>query len=218
MRNRLFLILLIWFAIFTFVPNIFAQDYTQFSLPEGAKARLGKGGIGEIAYSPDGTRLAVASGIGIWIYDAETDKELDLLTGHTFGVWSVAFSSNGNLLASGSEDNTICLWDAHTGRLLHTLTGHARTIRSVAFSPDGNTLVSGSEDDTIRLWDAHTGRHIRTLTEHTDGVESVAFSPDGQILASGSRDNTICLWDVHTGRHIRTLIGRHRNTVYSVSI
>ena len=61
------------------------QDYTQLSLPEGAKARLGKGWINEIAYSPDGTRLAVAGGIGIWLYDTATYQELALLTGHT--VW-----------------------------------------------------------------------------------------------------------------------------------
>ena len=61
----------------------FAQDYTQRGLPEGAQARLGKGSISEITYSPDGARLAVASSIGIWIYDVRSGEELDLLTGHT---------------------------------------------------------------------------------------------------------------------------------------
>ena len=91
--------------------STFAQDYTQWSLPEGAKARLGKGSGEELAYSPDGTLLAVAGSIGIWIYDAETGEELDLLTGHAGTVYSVAFSPDGNTLATGSRDGTILLWN-----------------------------------------------------------------------------------------------------------
>ena len=69
----------ILFILFTL--NTFAQDYTRLALPEGAKARLGKGSINEIQYSPDGTRLAVASSIGIWLYDTTTYQEVALLTG-----------------------------------------------------------------------------------------------------------------------------------------
>ena len=87
------LILLVLFSV-----NSFAQDYTQLNLPEGAKAQLGKGSINEIQYSPDGTRLAVASGIGIWLYDTSTHREVALLTGHTGGVNSVAFSPDGNTI------------------------------------------------------------------------------------------------------------------------
>ena len=73
--------------------NTFAQDYTQWGLPEGAKARLGKGRIsGNIAYSPDGTRLAVGSSLGIWLYDTTTYQEVALLTGDT-GYGSVAWRS-----------------------------------------------------------------------------------------------------------------------------
>ena len=101
--------LLILFTIL--LPSTFAQDYTQWSLPEGATARLGKGSINEIQYSPDGTRLAVASSIGIWLYDAQTYQEVALLTGHTGWVNSVSFSPDGRTLASGSDDKTIRLWD-----------------------------------------------------------------------------------------------------------
>ena len=199
-----------------YLPNVFAQDYTKWSLPEGAKVRLGKGSISEIAYSPDGTRLAVASSIGIWIYNAETGEEFDLLTGHTSGVNSVAFSSDGNTLASGSRDTTIRLWDINTGRPLRTLTGHTLWVNSVAFSPDGNTLASGSADGTIRLWNSTTGENIVTLEGHTEGVTSVAFSVDGRTLASGSFDDTVRLWNPTTGAHLATFSG-HKGDVNAIA-
>ena len=181
--------LLILLTLFSF--NIFAQDYTQWGLPDGAKMRLGKGWIYEIKYSPDGSRLAVASTIGIWLYDTTTYQEVALLAGHTSEVNSVAFSPDGGTIASGSSDDTIRLWDARTGAHIRTLTGHTSTVYSVAFSPDGTTIASGSgewgsDDNTIRLWDASTGTHIRTLTGHTSTVLSVAFSPEGGTIASGS--------------------------------
>ena len=200
-----------------FTQHIFAQDITQWELPEGAKARLGKGLIsGEIAYSPDGTRLAVAGGIGIWLYDTATHQEVALLTGHTGGVWSVAFSPDGSTLASGSSDNTVRIWNTQTGAHIRTLTGHAGWVFSVAFSPDGDTLASGSLDGTVRLWEVNTGAPIRTLTGHTFRVWSVAFSPDGDTLASGSLDGTVRLWEVNTGAPIRTLTG-HTFRVWSVA-
>ena len=101
----------------------------KLGLPEGAKARFGKGWINEtaysaIAYAPDGARLAVASSVGIWIYDVETGEELDLLVGHKDVVHSVAFSPDGQTLVSGSQDKTLRLWDANTGKHIRTITGH----------------------------------------------------------------------------------------------
>ena len=136
-----------------FSPNTFAQDYTQLGLPEGAKARLGKGTIFEIVYSPDGTRLAVASSSGIWLYDTTTHQEVVLLTGHTSPVTSITFSPDGRTLSSGSRDMTIRLCAGVTGAHQHTLTGHTSWVYSVAFSPDGRTLASGSGDGTTLLWD-----------------------------------------------------------------
>ncbi len=203
-------------VLLSVVGNTAAQDYTTMSLPEGAKSRLGKGWISEITYSPDGTRLAVAGGIGIWIYDAQTGEELDLLTGHTGDVESVSFSPDGRTLASGSWDDTVILWDVNTGEERRTLTGHTGDVESVSFSPDGRTLASGSWDDTVILWDVNTGEERRTLTGHTGDVNTVSFSPDGRTLASGSDDRTVILWDVNTGEERRTLTG-HTGDVNTVS-
>ena len=156
MKNMLCSILITLFIALialTTASSIFAEDYTRWGLPEGAKMRLGKGMISEIKYSPDGTKLAVASTIGIWLYNAQTGEELDLYTGHTDMVSSVSFSSDGNTIASASWDSTLRLWDVDTGEHIHTLSGHTGPVYSVSFSPDGNTIASASWDGTVLLWE-----------------------------------------------------------------
>lgn len=138
------------------------------------------------------------------------------LTGHINGVHSVAFSPDGQILASCGYDGTIKLWHTATGLQLRTLTGHTNQILSVAFSPDGQTIASGSLDGTIKLWQIATGRQLRTLTDHSSVVYRVAFSPNGQTLATG-HEETIKLWHTGTGRQLRTLKGNTTCQVFSVA-
>ena len=209
-------------------PRSMEGDYRTWHLPNDAIMRLGKGAIGRgdraVAYSPDGTRLAVASAIGIWLYDVQTNTEVALLEGHTGGVTSVAFSSDGTMLASGAEDETVKLWVVATHTNIATLRGHTDGVWSVAFSPDGKMIASGSgiprvyfpADNTVKLWDVETNTNIATLEGHEGRVSSVAFSPDGTLLASGSEDDTVKLWDVETNTNIATLEG-HKGKVTSVA-
>ncbi|KAM7190941.1 hypothetical protein V8F33_009174 [Rhypophila sp. PSN 637] len=141
---------------------------------------------------------------------------LQTLEGHSDWVWSVAFSPDGQRLASGSEDQTIKIWDPASSQCLQTLEGHSRRVQSVAFSPDGQRLASGSDDRTIKIWDPASGQCLQTLEGHSHWVQSVAFSPDGQRLASGSVDQTIKIWDPASGQCLQTLEG-HSHWVQSVA-
>ena len=97
--------------IFVYVSDINAQEHTTLHLPEGAIARLGKGDIKEVTYSPNGRLIAVASTLGIvWLYDADTGAEQAFLAGHTDSVESVSFSPDGTTLVSGSKDGRLLLW------------------------------------------------------------------------------------------------------------
>ncbi|WPJ61285.1 hypothetical protein SMAC4_13430 [Sordaria macrospora] len=141
---------------------------------------------------------------------------LQTLEGHGYFVTSVAFSPDGQRLASGSGDNAIKIWDPASGSCLQTLEGHGYFVTSVAFSPDGQRLASGSWDNTIKIWDPASGSCLQTLEGHHGYVGSVAFSPDGQRLASGSYDNTIKIWDPASGSCLQTLEG-HGYFVTSVA-
>ena len=198
--------------------NRLAQDAMQWNLPEEAKARLGKGKIFEIQYSPEGELLAVASGIGIWIYDTITHREVALLTEHTSEVSCLAFSPDGHIFASGSKDKgTVLLWDKRTGKQT-ALTGHTEHAElNLTFSPDGKTLVSGSAG-TIRFWDAITGEQKATLTSETIEYNTfVSFSPDGETIVCGNGSGVISLWDASTRKHKTTLPG-HKLFTWSMAL
>jgi WD40 repeat protein/transcriptional regulator with XRE-family HTH domain len=119
--------------------------------------------------------------------------------------FSVAFSPDGKVLATGDTNGEVRLYQVSDGRQLLSLKGHTAWIWSVTFSPDGHLIASGSDDQRVKIWDTNTGACFKTLEGHMSAVRSVAFSSDGQILASASEDRTVRLWNVDKGDCVQTL-------------
>ncbi len=126
---------------------------------------------------------------------------------HGDGVWGLAFSPNGTLLASGGGlgDKKIKIWDVETWRELRTLTGNTHSVESVAFSPDGEYLVSGSYSSELKVWRTSDWVNIVNMTDHTGSVYWVSFSPDGKYLSSASWDDTVIIWDTSDWSKLETL-------------
>ena len=212
MKSTCLFISTLLFISILFLPDIFAQDYIRWELPEGAKMRLGKGKIANLEghltdigrgrsyrFSPDGTQFAVMSSIGIWVYDVQTGKESTLAIESVSDISTdIALDPNWQTFAKiGKNDTTIELRDLHTGNRKKTFDGPKERMVSVAFSPDGKMLAGGGFDGVIWLWHVATGARKRILTSHKI-VDEVMFSPDGQTIVSSS-DKDTRLWDLATG-------------------
>ncbi|MYQ68066.1 WD domain-containing protein, G-beta repeat-containing protein, partial [Streptomyces sp. SolWspMP-5a-2] len=140
-------------------------------------------------------------------------RHTPLVLPHSGFVWSVAFSPNGSLMATGSAAGNVLLWDPVTRQAVgKPLPGHTTTVRSVAFSPDGGLLAAASDIGTVRLWDPATYEEAGALpTKKQEGVTAVTFSPDGTLLATASYDRTVRLWDRDTYEAVgKPLIGHAR--------
>ena len=149
-----------------------------------------------LAFSPDGTLLAVAGidGVAIWHVASQTLQRT--LKGQGLPRFGLSFSPDGRLLASGGWGKTVRIWDLATPATTRQVSGHSGYTMDVSFSLDGRLLASASMDKSIRVWDVARGTCKKALTGHGLGITSVRFSPDGRYLASGSMDKTIRLWHV----------------------
>ncbi len=181
------------------------------------------------AFSPDGKLIATGGYdklVMIWNPDEIEPVDLEKLIkgeprpkpnylrlmGHDGAVRSVAFSPNGELVASGSDDNAIRIWNVATGELSQVLRDHSNAVHSVAFSPSGKFVLSGGQekkDKQIRLWNLAGYQEVRVLHatvftgQDEDAVLSARFSPDGSEIVTANRDRTASLWDVASGERLR---------------
>ena len=192
--------------------DVSVEDISRWSLPKAAKARLGKGGINVLAFSPDGTQLAVGSNIGVWLYDVTTGKEIAMFPGM---CQSVAFSPDGHYLANGGgwfREHVPQMWEIATRQEVSRW-DHLYAGRKLQFSSDGRTLISlDGRGSAINKLDVETGTRSgvtaiegrsRDQLRRQSGPESYALTDDK--IAVGSTDGTITLWDATTGEKQLTL-------------
>jgi WD40 repeat protein len=161
-----------------------------------------------LALSPDGKCLASGGACGPWdrtlrrhqsgevrLWDLATGQELLAFQKHDDAVFSVAFSSDGRHIASGSADRTVKVWEAATGQLTFSLAGHTDRVAGVAFSPNGKVLACAFST-TVKLWDLATGQEVRAF-QGAQGSGLLTFSPDGRRVAcplAGNKD--VRVWDL----------------------
>ncbi|MDX2272595.1 MAG: protein kinase [Cyanobacteriota bacterium] len=161
--------------------------------------------------------------------DGKASPLIKSFVNHSGWVLAVAFSPDGELLATGSEDATVTLRQMTTGKVVATLTGHAGKVNSLAFSPDGRLLATASEDTTIKLWDVTTYKLLHTLSGHQSQVKTLTFSPlqniylqkdqarrSRYLLASSGDDRVVKVWDLSSLEAIFALEG-HTSVVNSLS-
>jgi len=167
-----------------------------------------------LAFSPDGTTLAVVIEQTVKLFEVASGNEVGTLVVKDGSA--IAFSPDGRSLISGGW-SSIKIWDVASGQEARSLGEGPNGAYRLALSPDGTLLATaGTGNNPIRIWELASGRVLQTLTGHKDTVDSLAFSPDGKLLASASNDVTIKVWDVASGRELRSLTG-HTRGVQSVA-
>jgi WD40 repeat protein len=173
-----------------------AGDVTQL-------ARLGRGYVTSLAWSPDSETLAVGSSIGVWLYAADDlTAEPTLLSGHTAPVEAVAYSPDGAWLVSGGGDSSVRVWDTENNELLATLeVPYSAAFGSVA--TDGGVIV-GAALNTVIIWDAESG-DIRFTLNTTNQITSLAFAPSTPVVAASDNAGITALYNVESGEQIGSL-------------
>jgi WD40 repeat protein len=179
------------------------QPIQPLTLTEPTARRYDEG-VFCVAFSADGRTLVSGHGdsehsIKVWNVDGHLVR---VLKGHGHRVLGVAFSPDGKIMASSSEDGTTILWDPATWTPLRTLDGHSGAISQTVFSPDGRTIATPSRDDTVLVWDVATAALRLTFDGHRHSVMSAAFSPDLPTIASVDRGGSLLFWDSQS-REIR---------------
>jgi WD40 repeat protein len=181
--------------------------------------------VRSVALAADGKRFASADGLGVvCIWDFKTGAKLREFK-HGAGVNSVAVSSDGQYLLTGSDDKVVRIWSVEKDRQERALESHAATVGCVVFSPDGRRALSasfsplGDTDNTIRIWDAQSGKELDKLEVGGEGAHAMtaaAFSPDGRRALTGHANGEVRLWDLDAKRKLANF-NNHKHLVQSVA-
>jgi WD40 repeat protein len=153
----------------------------------------------DLAASPDGKYLAVASVGGVALHDAATGKELHWFKDREGLVWSAAWGPGGRLASANEQQKTVTVWDAETGNEVRTWTTEQGAV-AVAYDPQGRWVAAGDRQGAITLWDPADDKPVRTLTGHTHAVRTLRFTADGNRLVSAAHDGTVRVWDPEASR------------------
>ena len=146
------------------------------------------------------------------LWDVKTGREKMSFSPHG-AVASARFSPAGDMIVTGSWDNSAKVWDAKTGKVIRKLEGeHSSFVNTATFSKDGQCVLTASDDGTAKVWRLSTGKVELTLRGHTDRVRSANYSPSGEFIVTTSSDQTARLWNASSGELIREFKG-HRFAV-----
>lgn len=180
------------------------DDFTTWELPEGAIARLGQGRIHKnITPSPDGKYFLVPSDIGVWWYDMNTMRPVDLWDTDRGYIFTVSFSPNGKWLATDDGDGLVKVWDVQKKVCISQMERDEdekpyNSASKLVFSNDSKHLaVSSRRDYILYIWNAETGEHTAKFHDNTNYrwvpflLRPIAFSPDGSLVACTSPDESL---------------------------
>ncbi len=220
------------------LPDLMSKDDVRIGLPAEVNVRLGKGGINVMRFSPDGTKLAVGSSIGVWIYDIESGEELTLEIRKPQQFTALAYSLDGKTIAACGLNSYIHLWASETGKLLSVFhrsaditsrLGLSRIVYSpgseLAFSKDGKTIIGLRSDDFIGVltyWDITT-KSLMALHYGIERDGKATLNANHNTIAVGRADGKISIWDLqlkdltpHLNRI--SLLNGHRRLLFWESI
>jgi tricorn protease-like protein len=179
--------------------------------------------VESLVYSPKGKYLASGAFQEVILWDAQTGMIRKRLTGFADRVVTLAFSSDGKLLATGggapTADGEIKIFDVASGKLVVEIkNGHSDTVFGVSFSDDGKKLATCSADKFVKTFEVPSGKFLKSFEGHTHHVLGVGWKADGKLLASAGADNQVKVWDFEKGEQVRSIAAHGKQVTRLVFI